>query len=63
MMDGRPAFALEADDGRVYAYVTAGANMDLEPYVNRTVQLYGPVTYHGMMRTNYMTALQASAVR
>jgi hypothetical protein len=63
LMDGRPAFALEADDGRVYAYVTAGGSLDLEPYVNHIVQLYGPVTYHGMMRTNYLTALQASTVR
>jgi uncharacterized protein YgiM (DUF1202 family) len=62
-LDGKPAYALEGDDGKVHAYVTAGSNLELEPYVNRTVQLYGPVTYHGMMRTNYMTALQVNPVR
>jgi len=60
MMDGKPAFAFESDDGRVYAYVTEGANLQLESFVNRTVRLYGPMTYHGVVRTNYMTALQAS---
>ena len=37
-----------------------GANLQLESFVNRTVRLYGPMTYHGVVRTNYMTALQAS---
>jgi hypothetical protein len=62
-MAGRRAYALQDDEGNVLAYVTSDGNLDLEPLVYKTVRLYGPVVYHGEMRKNYMTALQASVMQ
>jgi len=52
-MDGKPAYALETNQERMYA--TPQQGVDLEPYVNRAVSLYGPILFRGDVRTNYMT--------
>jgi hypothetical protein len=37
-------------------YVTAAPGIDLEPFLNRSVEVYGPVVYRGDLRAYYMTA-------
>ena len=39
-------------------YVTAPQGVNLDGYVNRSVNLYGKMVYRGDLRTNYMTACQ-----
>jgi hypothetical protein len=55
-VDNKPAFVLENSQGLPRLYVTAQAGVSLESYVNRSVNLYGKMTYRGDLRTNYMTA-------
>jgi len=55
-VDGKQAYLLESMDGRAQLYVTAQAGLNLDAYVNRTVDLRGPTIYHGELRSNYMTA-------
>ena len=54
-MDGRPAFALEADDGRVYAYVTAGGNPPTSP--NTEVLSFGPVDQYTLQAEAFAAAV------
>lgn len=64
ILDGRPLFCLQPlDPNKRHLYVTAGPNLNLEPYIERTVYLYGPMVYRGELRTNHVTALQVSPVR
>jgi hypothetical protein len=58
-VDRQPAYILENGAGRPVLYVTAQAGLNLEPYVNRTVELLGSVIYHDLLQTSYMTAAQA----
>jgi hypothetical protein len=68
----RTAFSL--DNRRLYClqplhanqrhiYVAAGADVDLEPYVEKNVYLCGPVVYRGDLRTYYMTVVRVSPAR
>jgi hypothetical protein len=57
-VDNKPAFVLENSQGFPRLYVTAQAGVNLESYVNRSVNLYGKMIYRGDLRTNYMTACQ-----
>ncbi len=59
-LDGKPAYGLEPVNGQLRLYVTAAPGVNLQPYVERMVSLYGPVSYRGDVRTNYMTAMQVS---
>lgn len=61
-VDGKQAYVLENSQGRPLLYVTAQAGLNLEPYVNRTVELFGPTVYHGDLRTNYMSAAQVNLI-
>jgi hypothetical protein len=49
---------LETSQGLPMMYVTPEPGIDLEPYVNQNVQLFGPAIYHGELRANYMTVTQ-----
>jgi len=62
-VDGKQAYVLENSQGRPLLYVTAQTGLNLEPYVNRNVELYGPVIYHGDLRNNYMTATQVNLLQ
>jgi hypothetical protein len=62
-VDGKQAYVLETSQGRPRLYVTGTAGMSLEPYVNRVVELYGPMVYRGDLRTNYMTATQVTPLQ
>jgi MraZ protein len=55
-VDGKQAYVLENSQGRPLLYVTAQAGLNLEPYVNRTVDLQGSVIYYAELRSDYMTA-------
>ncbi|HEY8503776.1 MAG TPA: SH3 domain-containing protein [Gemmataceae bacterium] len=62
-IDGRPAYVLEADQGG-RLYVTAQPGVNLEPYVHRRVELYGPVVYRGDIRGgNYMSVARVTWIR
>jgi SH3-like domain-containing protein len=57
-VDSKQAFVLENSQGMPRLYVTAQPGVNLESYVNKSVNLYGKMTYRGDLRTNYMTACQ-----
>ena len=42
-IDGKQAYVLT--QGQLWIYVTALPGLNLEPYVNRTVNLYGLIAY------------------
>jgi hypothetical protein len=54
MIDGRKAYRMVDKYDRLLMYVTAGPNVDLEPYVFRSVDLLGTLSYRGDYRANYM---------
>jgi hypothetical protein len=57
-LDNKPAYVLENSQGMPRLYVTAQQGVNLDGYVNRSVNLYGKMVYRGDLRTNYMTACQ-----
>jgi hypothetical protein len=61
-IDCKPTYALESSQAQLRLYVTAQPGVNLEPYVNRTVNLYGPMWYSGEVKTNYMTVSQVVPV-
>jgi uncharacterized protein YgiM (DUF1202 family) len=62
-VDGKPTFVLESSAGTVHLYVTAQAGVNLEPYVNRNVNLYGPMIYYGPVKSNYMVVQQVQPLQ
>jgi hypothetical protein len=63
-LDGKPLLCLQPlGPNKRHIYVSPGANLDLEPYVNRNVYLYGTMVYNGDLRTYYMTVLQVRLIR
>jgi division/cell wall cluster transcriptional repressor MraZ len=62
-VNGKQAYVLENTQGRPLVYVTAQAGLNLEPYVNRNVEVFGPVIFHGDLRNNYMTATQVNLLQ
>lgn len=61
-VDGKQAYVLENSQGRPQYYVTATPNLNLEPYVNRVVNLVGVAVYRGDLRSNHMTVSGVSQV-
>jgi hypothetical protein len=55
-------YAAENDNGQLWMYVTAGDGIDLAPYLSRAAYLFGNVTYHGVLRNNYMVITQIRAL-
>jgi hypothetical protein len=49
-IDGVQAYALETRRGQLMCYVTPERGLDLEPYVNRNVELFGTFKVRGDMR-------------
>jgi hypothetical protein len=58
-LDSRLTYVLMCKD-RPPLYVTALPQLNLEPYVGRMVELFGPIVYRGDIKQNYMTAAQVS---
>jgi hypothetical protein len=46
-LDGQPTYSLVDNQGRVRMYVTAQPGLNLEPYLNRNVDLHGQIFYRG----------------
>jgi hypothetical protein len=59
-LDDRPLFALEKVRGQLTMYVTAEPGVNLEAYVGKQVELFGPIMYRGDLKTNYMTVTQVA---
>jgi hypothetical protein len=59
-VDGKRTYMLISGDGRMLMYVTGQTGVDLEPYVDRNVQLTGPLVYRMDVRAYHMTAQQAT---
>lgn len=57
-LDHKTTYVLESSQGLPLMYVTAQPGVNLEPYVNRNVDLWGTMVYRGDVKTNYMTVQQ-----
>ena len=56
--DNRRTYVLESSRGLPMLYVTPVVGLDLEPFVNRNVELFGAVAYQGSLRANLMNAVR-----
>ena len=62
--DGKPILCLQPVDAKKsHIYVSPGASVNLEPYLNRFVYLYGTMVYNSDLRTYHMTVLRAQLLR
>ena len=59
-VDARRAYALDNSQGRPIMYVTEQPGVNLEPYLNRNVELYGDVVYRMDLRAYVMTATRVT---
>lgn len=57
-LENRKTYALESSQGYPLLYVTPYQGIDLEPYLERNVELFGPAIYDGHLRANYMTVVR-----
>jgi hypothetical protein len=64
-MDGKQVYVLENGQGQPLLYATAYPGVSLDPYIGRTVFLYGPQEYRsaGVVRTYYMTATHVHLIQ
>ena len=53
-VEGRTTYVLESYQGRLLYYVTAEPGVNLEPFINQNVEMFGPAGYNGELRANYM---------
>jgi hypothetical protein len=61
---GKPTYALENRDGSLRLYVTTEAGLDLEPYVNRIIELQGVIKSRSDIRGgNHMVASRATLLK
>lgn len=51
-------YVLENARGIPVVYAAPQGNLNLEPYVGRNVELYGPTYYQGSLRANYMSVMR-----
>jgi hypothetical protein len=57
-LENRKTYVLESSQNYPILYVTPHTGIDLEPFVDRNVELFGPAIYRGDLRTNYMTVVR-----
>jgi hypothetical protein len=62
-VQGRRAYALEDNRGILQFYVSPQPGVDLESYLNRNIQLTGPIAYHCDWRAYLMNASQVVPVQ
>jgi hypothetical protein len=62
-IDGRRAYYLESGQGLMLMYATEQAGVNLEPLVDRNVELLGQVVPRGDVRPQYMTVVHARELR
>ncbi|HLW64122.1 MAG TPA: SH3 domain-containing protein [Gemmataceae bacterium] len=61
---GKPTYALENKDGSLRLYVTTDSVLDLEPYVNRIIELQGVIKSRSDVRGgNHMVASKATLLK
>ena len=57
-MESRKAYVLESSQNYPMLYVTPHTGIDLEPCVDKNVELFGPAIYRGDLRANYMSVVR-----
>ncbi len=62
-VESQRTYVLENSRGIPILYVTPQAGLDLEPYVNRDVELFGPISYRSEIRANCMAAGSVQLLR
>jgi hypothetical protein len=62
-VENKRTYCLESPTGYPLMYVTTQAGLDLEPYLNRNVEVFGPANYNGVLRANYMTATRVQPLQ
>ena len=62
-VDSRPTYVLQNSQGMIQMYVTAQPGVDLQSYVGRNVQLYGPLVYRMDIRAYYMNAQRVTPLQ
>jgi hypothetical protein len=62
-VDSRPTYVLQNSQGLIEMYVTAQPGVDLQSYVGRNVQLYGPLVYRMDIRAQYMNAQRVTPLQ
>ena len=61
-VDGCTTYVLDSLQGGLLFYVTPEQGVELEPYLNRNVELIGAAVYSGELRANYMRAQRVQAL-
>jgi hypothetical protein len=61
--DKKRTYRLESPTGYPLMYVTPQAGLDLEPYLNRYVEVFGPASYSGLLRANHMWATRVQPLQ
>lgn len=59
-LHGQPTYALEDARGQQRMYVTAQPGVNLEPYLNRNVELFGSIMYLGYPPVYHIKAVQVT---
>jgi hypothetical protein len=62
-LDGQPTYALEDAWGRLRMYVTAQPGVNLEPHLNRNVELFGSIIYRGYPPVYHIKVVQVAPVQ
>jgi hypothetical protein len=57
-LENRRTYVLESSQNYPMLYVTPNTGIDLEPFVDKNVELFGPAIYRGDLRANYMTVVR-----
>ncbi len=59
----RKIYRLENSRGIPLVYVVPGPGVSLDPYINRTVELYGPQSFREELRANLLTAMRIQLIQ
>ena len=62
-IDAKATYGLWLGTGQAPLYVSASPGLNLEPFLERQVQLYGQLGYRGDLRTHYMIVLAVQPLR
>jgi hypothetical protein len=57
---GQPAYMLDRGQGQPILYILPSPGVNLDPYVNTTVSVSGPIAYHQGYRREVLTAVQVT---
>jgi hypothetical protein len=61
-VDGKQTYVLISGQGQLLMYITAQPGLDLGPYLDRNVQVTGPLVYRMDLRAYHMSAQQVTPV-